>query len=274
MAVLVNGQVGRRLEDDRHLGHAATQALAGAQVERHPGPAAVVDVQRHRGVRLGGRGLADALLLEEADDLLAALPARGVLPARGGQVEAAGQADRGEQLQLLDAQVLGVERRGLLHRHQRHQLHQVVLDHVAGGADTVVVAGPAADADVLGHRDLDVVDVVGVPDRLEHRVREAHRQDVLHRLLAEVVVDPEDRARREDLGQCGVQLARRLLVVPERLLHDDAAPRAGPGLREPVLLELSDDVAEEARAGSRGRRRGCRRCRAPRRAPRWCGAAC
>ncbi len=66
-------------------------------------------------------------------------------------------------------QAVGVERRRLLHRDQRHQLEQVVLDHVAGGADAVVVAGPAADADVLGHRDLHVVDVVGVPDRLEHR---------------------------------------------------------------------------------------------------------
>jgi hypothetical protein len=35
---------------------------------------------------------------------------------------------------------------------------------VARGADAVVVAGATADADVLGHRDLHVVDVVGVPD--------------------------------------------------------------------------------------------------------------
>jgi hypothetical protein len=34
--------------------------------------------------------------------------------------------------------------------------------------------------------------VVGVPDRLEQRVGEAQRQQVLDRLLAQVVVDPED----------------------------------------------------------------------------------
>jgi hypothetical protein len=75
----------------------------------------------------------------------------------------------------------------------------VVLDDVAGGADAVVVAGAAADADVLGHRDLHVVDVVAVPDRLEHGVAEPERQDVLHRLLAEVVVDAEDRLLGEHL---------------------------------------------------------------------------
>ena len=53
----------------------------------------------------------------------------------------------------------------------------MVLDDVTGRADPVVVAGPAADADVLGHRDLHVVDVVVVPDRLEHRLakRKARR---------------------------------------------------------------------------------------------------
>jgi hypothetical protein len=77
----------------------------------------------------------------------------------------------------------GVERDRLLHGGQREQLQQVVLDDVAGGADAVVVARAAADADVLGHGDLHVVDVVGVPDRLEHLVGEPERQHVLHRSL-------------------------------------------------------------------------------------------
>ena len=70
----------------------------------------------------------------------------------------------------------------------------VVLDQVAQRARLVVVAGAAADADVLGGGDLDVVDVVAVPDRLEHRVREPEGQQVLDGLLAQVVVDAEDLA--------------------------------------------------------------------------------
>ena len=218
-----------------------------AQVERHTGPAPVVDVEGDRGVGLGRRRRRDAVLVVEAGDLNPAGPALDVLPASGGQVEPRRQRHRAEQLLLLDPQRLRLEVGRLLHRDQRHQLEQVVLDDVAGGADAVVVARTAADADVLGHRDLDVVDVVGVPDRLEHRVGEAQREDVLHRLLAEVVVDPEHRPAREDLAQRVVELARRLEVVAERLLDDDAPPAAVASLRQAVLLELLDDVAEELR---------------------------
>ena len=158
-----------------------------------------------------------------------------------------GRHDAGQELLLLHAQRLGLEGDGLLHADEGHELQEVVLDDVACGPDAVVVAGTTADADVLGHRDLDVVDVVGVPDRLEHVVGEPHRQDVLHRLLAEVVVDPEHRVGREHRLEHRVELASGLQVVPERLLDDHAAPRVSLGVGEAVLLELSHDRAEERR---------------------------
>ena len=67
----------------------------------------------------------------------------------------------------------------------------MVLDDIACRPDPVVVPGPAADADVLGHGDLHVGDVVAVPEGFEQFVGETHRQHVLHRLLAQVVVDAE-----------------------------------------------------------------------------------
>jgi hypothetical protein len=56
------------------------------------------------------------------------------------------------------------------------------------------------DAHGLGDRDLHVVDELAVPDRLEDAVREPQREHVLHGLLAEVVVDPEDLALVEVLS--------------------------------------------------------------------------
>ena len=123
----------------------------------------------------------------------------------------------------------------------------MVLDDVAGRAHAVVVACPAAGADVLGHGDLDVVHVVGVPQRLEELVREAQRQDVLHRLLAQVVVDPEDRVRREHRLHDVVELPGRLEVVAERLLDDHAAPLVALGLGQAVLGELPADLLEGLR---------------------------
>jgi hypothetical protein len=75
---------------------------------------------------------------------------------------------------------------------ERQDLGEVVLHHVPQGAAGFVVAGSLFHPDGFRRRDLHVGDVVAVPDRLENRVGEPQHQDVLNRLLAEVVVDPED----------------------------------------------------------------------------------
>jgi len=100
-------------------------------------------------------------------------------------------ARRGEHLDLLRLQFGGREGDGLFHGDQGQELQQVVLDDIAGCADAVVVAGAAAQADILGHGDLDVVDVMGAPHRVEQLVREAQGQDVLDCFLTEIVVDAE-----------------------------------------------------------------------------------
>ena len=216
------------LEHQRHLGDTTRQSFSGAQEEGHPRPAPGVHLEGDRGERLG-RGLGgEAALVEQARHLLVALPARGVLAARRGQVQRLKRPGRREHLDLLGLQLVRTEADGFFHRRQRQQLDEVVLNDVARSTDTVVIAGPAAQADVLGHRDLDMIDVVGVPDRLVELVGEPQRQDVLHRLLAEIVVDTEHRLLGKDAVDHRVELAGAGQVVPERLLDHDPAP--------PVLL--------------------------------------
>jgi hypothetical protein len=79
----------------------------------------------------------------------------------------------------------------------------------------------AADPDVLGRGDLDVIDVVAVPHRLEQGVGESQRHQVLDGLLAQVVIDAEDLVLLEDLQQLRVQRPGRGQVIAERLLDDD-----------------------------------------------------
>ena len=251
----------RPLEDQRDLGHPAAQPFSGTKEERHARPAAGVDLQRDRRVRLGGRVLGEPLLLEQPDDLLAALPSRGVLAARGGLVQRLHHLGGRENLDLLGLQFTRPEAHRLLHRGQRQQLQQVILDDVAGRADTVVVATAAAEADVLGHRDLDAVDVVVVPDRLVQLVGEAQRQDVLDRLLAEVVVDAEHRLLGEDAVDHRVEISCALQIVSERLLDDHPAPGALGLVGQSGLLELLRTPRGTHSAESTGRRRDCRRCR-------------
>ena len=90
----------------------------------------------------------------------------------------------------------------------------------------LVERAAALDPDRLGDGDLHVVDVAPVPDRLEDRVGEAQGEDVLHRLLAEVVVDPEHLVLREVGVHELVERHRGGAVVAERLLDDDPAEAA------------------------------------------------
>ena len=68
----------------------------------------------------------------------------------------------------------------------------MVLNHVADGAGLVVERAAALHAEILRHGDLNALDVLAVPERFQERVGEAEEDHVVHRPLAEVVVDAED----------------------------------------------------------------------------------
>src|ERR1035437_4216223 len=70
----------------------------------------------------------------------------------------------------------------------------------------------------LCHGDRHAVHIVAVPDGLKEAVGEAKDQQVLDRLLAEVMIDAEDALFGESRVQRLVQLAGRDQVATERLL--------------------------------------------------------
>ena len=65
----------------------------------------------------------------------------------------------------------------------------MVLHHVAQRADAVIIGNPAFKAHRLAHGDLHMVDMARIPQRLEQHVAEAQRDQILHRLLAEIMID-------------------------------------------------------------------------------------
>ena len=86
-----------------------------------------------------------------------------------------------------------------------------------------------------------MVDELLAPQRFEDAVGEAQREDVLDRLLAEVVIDPEHLM----LAECGADLlverARRFEIVAERLLDDHPRDAAALVFRQPGLAEVLED---------------------------------
>jgi hypothetical protein len=229
-----NSRRSRLAQDDRHLRRPVGQALARAQEERNSLPACVVDPGAQRHERLDGRGGCDPVLVPVAGHLVSFDDACCVLPSH--ELVRGERSHGSEYLRLAVADVLRGERVGRLHRHESEHLEQVVLDHVAQRAGLLVVPGPLLDAGGFGDRDLDVVDRLAAPGPLDHRVREAEDEDVLHRLLAEVMVDPEHVRLVEDLARDAVELARAGEIVPDRLLDHD--PRL---VSEPGLADSPDD---------------------------------
>ena len=152
--------------------------------------------------------------------------------------------ERVEHLLLLGPQLLRCQRRRRLHGDEAEHLEQVRDDHVAVGAGLVVEVGAALDGQRLRHVDLHVGDVRAVPDRLEQAVGEPEGQDVVDRLLAEEVVDPEDLRLVEDRVHGLAELDRGLAVGAERLLDD-----------HPRLVAGQAGVAEHADHGRERRRR-------------------
>jgi hypothetical protein len=84
--------------------------------------------------------------------------------------------------------------------------------------------------------------VRAVPEGLQEGVGESKEEHVVHRPLAEIVVDPENRRLVEGSEQDPVELPRGSDVVAERLLDDDAS-----AVRAARLAELLHDQLEERR---------------------------
>src|SRR4029453_16594386 len=77
----------------------------------------------------------------------------------------------------------------------------MILDHITQGSSILVVASTGADAFVLSHRNLHMIDVFLIPQRFEDGIGKAHDQEILDSFLAEVVIDTKKLALVDNLRQ-------------------------------------------------------------------------
>ena len=123
----------------------------------------------------------------------------------------------------------------------------MVLEDVAQRSRLLVERPAVLDTEVLRHGDLHMVDVAAIPDRLEDRVGEPKGEDVLDRLLRQVVVDAVDLVLAEVEVELGVELTRALQVAAEGLLDDDPAELPFRLFRQPGASNAGGDVREHLR---------------------------
>ena len=83
------------------------------------------------------------------------------------------------------------------------------------------------------------------PYRLEQSVGEAQHHDVLHRFLAEEMIDPVDLMLLQRLENLGVQRFGRRQIVAEGFFDHDAAPLAVVFRHQARSAETSDRFGKE-----------------------------
>jgi hypothetical protein len=148
-------------------------------------------------------------------------------------------ANRLQNFCLLRPHGLSAEAGRRLHRREREELEQMVRHHVAQCTGRIVELATRLDIQRLRGGDLDMVDVIAIPQRFENAVGKPKDKDVLNRFFAQIVIDPIDLVLREYAENIPIERERRGQIVAERLLYDDAAPMAvvltgETGLSEPL----------------------------------------
>src|SRR5580692_7518670 len=109
--------------------------------------------------------------------------------------------NRFENFDLLipDRLAIGSGRR--LHGQVSQYLKQMILNHIADRANSIIESPPALDSEVFGHSDLHALDMVAIPKRFQDCVGKSEEYQVVHRPLAKVMVDAEDSILIESAEQ-------------------------------------------------------------------------
>jgi hypothetical protein len=202
------------------------QSFAVAEVEGDTGPAPVIDEEPCGDVGLGVGVGPDTIFLTVGEGRLTVDMAGEVLTADGMILDLGGiQATDGvEQLDLFVADGFGFETDGRFHGDEGQDLEQMVLEDVTEGADFLVERAARPDAGQFAEGDLDMIDVLSVPERLEDGVGKPEQHDVLDGFLTEVMVDAKDLAFVGVLCEGDVALLGGGEVVTERFFDEESAP--------------------------------------------------
>ncbi len=115
--------------------------------------------------------------------------------------------DRLQNFQFFVAHGVGIKRSRRFHGNKRSELQNVALDHVAKGAGRFIESAATLDAKGFRSGDLDMVDVIAIPERLENAVAKSKNQQILHRVFAEIMIDPVNLLFFEDIQNNLVEFA-------------------------------------------------------------------
>jgi len=105
----------------------------------------------------------------------------------------------------------------------------MILDDIADRAGFIIKSTATLDTEIFCHGYLHALHIVAVPERFHERICKAEGDHVIHRPLAQIVVDPEDCSFIELSEKDFIEMLCRWQIVPERLLDNNpSSGRAAP----------------------------------------------
>jgi hypothetical protein len=200
----------RLFELDADLGYPFREALPRPDIERHPGPAPVIDMELGGNEGWSIRIFRNIFFFPVTRNRLAPDSSRPVLaPDRESvYILTIHPPDRTEDLNLLIPDIVGRKTHWRLHGNQGDQLEHVILDNIPDHTRLFVEISPVFDPEIFRHRDLDIVDVASVPERLEDGVGEPEEDNILDCLLPQIVIDAVYLALIESCPDCTAESLR------------------------------------------------------------------
>jgi hypothetical protein len=123
----------------------------------------------------------------------------------------------------------------------------MIRNHVAQSARRIIITTARFDADLFSDRNLHVIDIISVPDRLENAVAKAENQNILHGFLAEIMIDAENLIFLKDRAQFFIQSFSRFQIAPERFFKNETPPLFFIVFGKFNFIDLTNDFAEENR---------------------------
>ena len=110
----------------------------------------------------------------------------------------------------------------------------MVLHHVAQSARAFIITRASLDPERFRRGDLDMIDVAGIPERLENGVREPENENVLRGFLPEKMIDPIGLLLGKCVAHDPIQLARGGEIGAERFFDNDPRPASFARLVQPL----------------------------------------
>src|SRR5690348_2362070 len=100
----------------------------------------------------------------------------------------------------------------------------MTLNHVSESTRRFIKGGPLLDTEAFGGGDLNVIDIIPIPEWLKDAVPKSHGQKILDRILSQKMINAIDLRLIEDFENRAVELFRGSEVAAKGLFDNNAHP--------------------------------------------------